>query len=967
MRKLREIICFLTLFISTNAFAGAATEKQIDIIKNSTGGNSLSVPSTGSRLLSESDISLFPTLDQWVSTSIGNDANPGSTVLQKQTIGSAISACQAAGASETSLCTIHLNSEFYNNCTPVTSGIVIRGIHSGPGFFDQASHVYCNNGSPQPIPVAFGSAGGDIYFVDFDVADMSGNHSGVSITSQLSTTQGFNELNLSGMGIGDLSWPGVGSNTDFLEVYDRSSIRGAVTVDSIGIDYSYSNSTGTWTVADTAGNGGAYLAARFANFTGSHTYTSTVGGIAVNYLHTIDSGLTSGFNGSGALVNYDITSRPGTLTATGGAVDPGARVAGPVAFSGHTAFGPSNAVDNNPILGTGPFTINVTDSLVDATTGSSGETATVVDYFTILPLVSQSGFSSFGVDLIGSLDPSTAVPFGTVSALNAGLSMPSGLSQTSDELFGAQFTLSSRGGGSSDESAAVTAQNFVHATNVTGLVTGADIGVIIRSDYASPSTIGALKGEHVRLSLQGGDTSGITGPIEASNIQVDIANASYSNIVAQEIGVLNFGGGASATSPVDLMLDDTSSYGGTPYNLHSVGASSSNLFDGSITVSGHSAFGPSNAVDNNPIAGTGSYTINITDNQTTFPGTTTEDASILDYYSISPAASASGFSSMGMDLETFPDAAATNAFPALYGIFQTIFIPTGETQMADEVFGASVGVSSRGGGSNDSMEGLLSQITVHNNTSVASDVIGVDGVVTIKSDFTGSITGPVVGTSGSVSLQGSTAGITGPIEAGNFFIHTSGAQTYSGLTGVEVGMSSDGTAILSSPIGLQLDDLSAFSGSPLNLYSQGPSSKNKFDGTVLIGALSAASANAFLVVDAGHIKSTQAASPVATVNSNAGTGATCSAINATDIAGSINLTTAALLSSAGVECSVAFNKAYAVAPICMLSATNANAILDSVVQGVYLTASTTGIAINFANTDAVGRSYSWNYTCIETQ
>lgn len=644
----------------------------------------------------------------------------------------------------------------------------------------------------------------------------------------------------------------------------------------------------------------------------------------------------------------------------------GGTISGPTLIDAHSAFGSGNAVDNNPIAGTGPFTLNLTDTLGDATAGSSSEAATILDYFTLLPTASQSGFSEFGMDMEGILDASSTAPFGTVISVMGGLTMPSGLSQLADELIAGQFSLSSRGGGSSDASAAIVAENFVHATNVAGLFIGADIGAIIRSDYGSPSTIGTLYGELVHLSLQGGDTSAIAGPIEASHIQVDIAGTTYADIVAQEIAIADFGGG-SATSPVDLLLDDTSGYSGTPYNLHSAGANSSNLFDGSINVGGHSAFGPSNAVDNNPVAGTGYYTVNITDNQTTFPGASTEAASILDYYSVSPASSASGFSSMGMDLETFPDAAATNAFPSLYGIFQTIFIPTGETQMADEVFGASVGVSSRGGGSNDSMEGLLSQVTVHNNTSVASDVIAVDGIVTIKSDFTGSITGPVIGTSGTVSLQASTAGITGPIQAGNFFIHGSGAQTYAGLTGVEVGMSSDGTSVLSSPIGIKIDDLSGFSGSPLNLYSQGASSVNQFDGAILLGASAASSANAALVVDAGHIKSTQATAPIATVNSNAGTGATCSVSNATDVAGSISLTTAALLSSAGVECSVAFNKTYAVAPICMLSATNANAVLDSVIQGVFLTASTTGLAINFANTDAVGRSYSWNFTCIETQ
>jgi len=42
------------IFISGSAFASSTTSKQIDTITNSTGGTSLSVPSTGSNILSDS-------------------------------------------------------------------------------------------------------------------------------------------------------------------------------------------------------------------------------------------------------------------------------------------------------------------------------------------------------------------------------------------------------------------------------------------------------------------------------------------------------------------------------------------------------------------------------------------------------------------------------------------------------------------------------------------------------------------------------------------------------------------------------------------------------------------------------------------------------------------------------------------------------------------------------------------------
>lgn len=122
-----------------------------------------------------------------------------------------------------------------------------------------------------------------------------------------------------------------------------------------------------------------------------------------------------------------------------------------------------------------------------------------------------------------------------------------------------------------------------------------------------------------------------------------------------------------------------------------------------------------------------------------------------------------------------------------------------------------------------------------------------------------------------------------------------------------------------------------------------------------------------LTIDNGHLKSTQTTAPTAAPNANAGTGASCSVSNATDVAGKISLTTTAVLSNSGAECAVTFNSAYGVAPICTVTPTSANAVVDSVIQGVYFTTSTSALTINFANIDAVGRTYTWAYQCVETQ
>lgn len=116
----------------------------------------------------------------------------------------------------------------------------------------------------------------------------------------------------------------------------------------------------------------------------------------------------------------------------------------------------------------------------------------------------------------------------------------------------------------------------------------------------------------------------------------------------------------------------------------------------------------------------------------------------------------------------------------------------------------------------------------------------------------------------------------------------------------------------------------------------------------------------------GHLKFNGTA-PTATVNANAGTGATCTLSNASDVAGTINLTTTAVASAAGEQCKVNFNAAYGVAPICTFSAASANAVNFEVIQGAYQTTTTAKLSLNFATAELVGRTYNWSYICVETQ
>lgn len=135
-----------------------------------------------------------------------------------------------------------------------------------------------------------------------------------------------------------------------------------------------------------------------------------------------------------------------------------------------------------------------------------------------------------------------------------------------------------------------------------------------------------------------------------------------------------------------------------------------------------------------------------------------------------------------------------------------------------------------------------------------------------------------------------------------------------------------------------------------------------------IGAGAVTGTNVLLSLKGGHLKIAQTTAPTVAVNSNAGTGASCSVSNATDSAGRLSLTTGTLATSSGTQCTVTFNKAYGVAPVCVLSPTNANAAANSVTRQIdFPTPSTTVFTINFGIAETAGTAYTWAYHCIETQ
>ncbi len=111
-----------------------------------------------------------------------------------------------------------------------------------------------------------------------------------------------------------------------------------------------------------------------------------------------------------------------------------------------------------------------------------------------------------------------------------------------------------------------------------------------------------------------------------------------------------------------------------------------------------------------------------------------------------------------------------------------------------------------------------------------------------------------------------------------------------------------------------------------------------------------------------HLKSIQATIPTIVANASAGTGASASLANATDVAGQVTITTGTIGLSTGSYATVTFNKTYNVAPIVLL--TPASSTLST---SVYVTSTTSGFSINFAVAGGISSTYVLNYLCIETQ
>jgi hypothetical protein len=118
----------------------------------------------------------------------------------------------------------------------------------------------------------------------------------------------------------------------------------------------------------------------------------------------------------------------------------------------------------------------------------------------------------------------------------------------------------------------------------------------------------------------------------------------------------------------------------------------------------------------------------------------------------------------------------------------------------------------------------------------------------------------------------------------------------------------------------------------------------------------------------GHVDSRQSTAPTTTTNANAGTGASSSVAHATDTAGVLNLTLGSIGTlSSGVQVTVNFNQTYSVAPIVVITPTNATTATNVAAFGVYVSSAINGFSVNFGTAGVATDVLQWNYVVIETQ
>lgn len=136
-------------------------------------------------------------------------------------------------------------------------------------------------------------------------------------------------------------------------------------------------------------------------------------------------------------------------------------------------------------------------------------------------------------------------------------------------------------------------------------------------------------------------------------------------------------------------------------------------------------------------------------------------------------------------------------------------------------------------------------------------------------------------------------------------------------------------------------------------------------GELMLGPGATTGTNVLLSIFGGHVKVSQTTAPTSVVSANAGTSATCTLTNGRDSSGIINLTEGSASWASGTQCTLTFNKAYGVAPNCVISPHNAAAASHQVTQQFFSTTTTTTLLLATGVADSAATASQWSYKCEE--
>lgn len=301
------------------------------------------------------------------------------------------------------------------------------------------------------------------------------------------------------------------------------------------------------------------------------------------------------------------------------------------------------------------------------------------------------------------------------------------------------------------------------------------------------------------------------------------------------------------------------------------------------------------------------------------------------------------------------DATATNRYAFIEAL------DTGPQNLVLQPINGNVLIGTATGLTSDRVTAVsnLQNTIFSTNSLVATDAAAIRGESTAPTGEVTAIYGKAISTTQFASaIYGLSAATTGQ----NYGVYgrNNGTGQFSagvrGLSGAATGevYGVQGVTSSTNPLSAAINGI-ASNGSLAGLFDS-----NVFvTSFVGIGTISGSNANVRLAIRNGHIQISQTTAP-AIANNNATGGALT---NATDVAGKISFTSTAAI---GAKVTITFNRPFTVAPVVVITPTNAAAAAAMNAQQIFVTSAINNFIIN-AGVAAAAGPLTFNYIVLVTQ